>query len=180
MAKHRALGPARGSGPRWVQELTACHLQPALRACARLRGREARLGLAGLLPQQNCKGWQLQGRKAGLLRKATAAPARALPSWPGQTFLGLIPGWLPGPRVRDTGCPLRSHMHWRKGWQDQNGGWDASPTWSFSSISSDPLALGKAPNHTTQPQFQPPLLGVLEMMHEKPVCLAGPCKLEGH
>ena len=93
MAKHRALGPARGSGPRWVHELTACHLQPALCTCARLRGREAHLGLAGLLPQQNCKGWQLQGRKAGLLMKATAAPCPG-PPFPARPDLPGVDSWF--------------------------------------------------------------------------------------
>lgn len=103
---------------------------------------------------------------------ATVAPAQVLPLQPGQALPGLIPGLVPGPRDRDIGCPVRRHIGWRKGWQDQSWGRGSKSYFEFqlhqllihqpqARLLTAPLSLG----------FNALFLGCWEC------CLAGPWEL---
>lgn len=70
----------------------------------------------GLLLQQNCKGWQLQEEGKGGSAKQQQRLPWVLPSQSGQPFPGLTPGLVPGPRVRNIGCPVR-RPHGVEDWQ---------------------------------------------------------------
>ena len=83
------------------------------------------------------EGWQLQGEEGGSTKHRPRHLPRSWSSQPGQTFPGLVPGFVLGPRVGETGWQEASQgggKHIRTG----SGGGDTSPILSSSSVTYRP------------------------------------------
>lgn len=81
------------------------------------------MGQAWLLPQQNCKGWQLQGEEGGSAKQQPQLPLPG-PPFPARLDLPCVGSWF-GSCTQSWGywVPCQeATMGWRKGWQDQKWG----------------------------------------------------------